>query len=334
LSGRAELEDLVRVYATPGKAGLDGRDGLPGRNGLDGEPGPEGKAGDVGPVGPPGQDGTDGEDGQSINWRGRWKSRSVYRYLDAVELDGSSYICAGDMTRAKPPGPSWDLMAQKGQNVGGVTMLARPGGGGGSGGGGSALIIKDEGVVLDSAVTSVDFTGAGVIATNVGHAVTVAVAASGGGIDPANIVYLESSNPVADGAPAVWDTIYDQLFNDITGTGIPASMGVSLVSGDTTVQVDEAGVWWLELTASPATDQTAQVTLHMNIQGDYAGGPWVKLLSLAVNAQATLSSMLPVIAAQIGSVSLQVKATLFGATPTTPGYVAWEYGVLKIVRLA
>src|SRR4029077_4907350 len=104
----------VRVYATPGKAGLDGRDGLPGRNGLDGrdgEPGTPGKAGDVGPVGPPGQD---GEDGQSINWRGRWKSRSVYRYLDAVELDGSSYICAGDMTRAKPPGLGWDLMAQKG----------------------------------------------------------------------------------------------------------------------------------------------------------------------------------------------------------------------------
>ena len=43
----------------------------------------------------------------------------------------------------------------------------------GSGGGGSALEILDEGVSLDTAVTSINFTGDGVDATNVSHAVTV-----------------------------------------------------------------------------------------------------------------------------------------------------------------
>jgi hypothetical protein len=48
-------------------------------------------------------------------------------------------------------------------------------------GGGSALTVKDEGTTLSSAVTSFDFVGAGVVATNTGGAVTVTVAGGGGG---------------------------------------------------------------------------------------------------------------------------------------------------------
>jgi hypothetical protein len=48
-------------------------------------------------------------------------------------------------------------------------------------GGGSALTVKDEGTTLSSAVTSIDFVGAGVVATNTGGAVTVTVAGGGGG---------------------------------------------------------------------------------------------------------------------------------------------------------
>lgn len=44
------------------------------------------------------------------------------------------------------------------------------------GGTGSALTVKDEGSSLDTAVTSIDFVGAGVNATNTGHAVTVTIA--------------------------------------------------------------------------------------------------------------------------------------------------------------
>ncbi len=47
--------------------------------------------------------------------------------------------------------------------------------GGGGGGGGAALAVKDEGSTLDSGVTSIDFVGAGVTASNVGHAVTVTI---------------------------------------------------------------------------------------------------------------------------------------------------------------
>lgn len=43
---------------------------------------------------------------------------------------------------------------------------------------GSALTVKDEGVALDTAVTSIDFVGAGVTATNVGHAITVTIPSS------------------------------------------------------------------------------------------------------------------------------------------------------------
>lgn len=48
-------------------------------------------------------------------------------------------------------------------------------------GGGSALTIKDEGTTLSTAVTSIDFVGAGVVATNTGGAVTITVAGGGGG---------------------------------------------------------------------------------------------------------------------------------------------------------
>ncbi len=44
--------------------------------------------------------------------------------------------------------------------------------------GGAALTIKDEGTTLDTAVTSIDFVGAGVTATNVSHAVTVTIPGS------------------------------------------------------------------------------------------------------------------------------------------------------------
>jgi hypothetical protein len=43
------------------------------------------------------------------------------------------------------------------------------------------IAIKDEGVIKTSDVNSIDFTGAGVTATNVGNAVTVNVPGGGGG---------------------------------------------------------------------------------------------------------------------------------------------------------
>ena len=59
-------------------------------------------------------------------------------------------------------------------------------------GGGSALTVKDEGTTLSSAVTSIDFVGAGVVATNTGGAITVTVAGGGGGGTSSPIPKLQS----------------------------------------------------------------------------------------------------------------------------------------------
>jgi len=48
-------------------------------------------------------------------------------------------------------------------------------------GGGSAITVQDEGTTLTTALSSLNFTGAGVTATNTGGAVTVNVAGGGGG---------------------------------------------------------------------------------------------------------------------------------------------------------
>lgn len=42
-----------------------------------------------------------------------------------------------------------------------------------------AVVVKDEGSNLTTAVTSLDFVGAGVTATNVGNAVTVTIPSGG-----------------------------------------------------------------------------------------------------------------------------------------------------------
>jgi len=46
--------------------------------------------------------------------------------------------------------------------------------------GGSPVTVKDEGTTLTASLTSLDFTGTGVSATNTGGAVTVAVSGGGG----------------------------------------------------------------------------------------------------------------------------------------------------------
>jgi trimeric autotransporter adhesin len=203
----------------------NGRDGVDGKAALDGTNGQDGTNG---------TNGTDGADGDSIAWRGHW-TKGTYHALDAVELDGSSYIATAT-TRTKPPGAGWDLMAQKGRDGGtagrsynvrgfasgmviddegsrlnggavigeidfagaGVTatlsgskaLITIPGGGGGS-----SLTVLDEGVVLDTAVSSINVVGADAVATNVGHAVTLTVQGP---------LYRQSADPGAVGAGALW----------------------------------------------------------------------------------------------------------------------------------
>ena len=102
---------------------------------LRGETGPQGEKGDQGPQGIRGPQGThtvgrDGEPGApgepGLYWKGPWK-RGTYQPGDAVELDGSSYVCT-IRTTSKPPSKAWDLLAKKGRD--GVDGMDRGGGSG------------------------------------------------------------------------------------------------------------------------------------------------------------------------------------------------------------
>lgn len=60
---------------------------------------------------------------------------------------------------------------------------------GAGGGGGSAITVQDEGTNLTTGVTSLNFVGDGVTATNTGNAVTVTVSGSGGSSIPDYILF-------------------------------------------------------------------------------------------------------------------------------------------------
>ncbi|MCP4381412.1 MAG: hypothetical protein GY798_08345, partial [Hyphomicrobiales bacterium] len=73
-------------------------------------------------AGSDGTDGVDGADGTGLVWQGAWLSSTTYAVLDAVENDGSSYVCklAHTAAAANEPGVGaswstyWDLSAQAG----------------------------------------------------------------------------------------------------------------------------------------------------------------------------------------------------------------------------
>jgi hypothetical protein len=71
------------------------------------------------------------------------------------------------------------------------------------------IAIKDEGVLKTSDVNSIDFTGAGITATNVGNAVTVNVPGGGGGSTGlqsavySSLFTFHTSNSLTAGSPAI-----------------------------------------------------------------------------------------------------------------------------------
>jgi len=58
--------------------------------------------------------------------------------------------------------------------------------------GGSPITIKDEGSTLTTAVTSIDFVGAGVTSTSTGSIVTVTIPGGGGSIDTGSFITTAS----------------------------------------------------------------------------------------------------------------------------------------------
>jgi hypothetical protein len=75
--------------------------------------GPTGATGATGPTGPVG-----------MVWKGSWSSVTAYIINDAVSFAGSSYICILGNTNNSPPNATyWNLLAQTGSSVSGVTYV-------------------------------------------------------------------------------------------------------------------------------------------------------------------------------------------------------------------
>jgi hypothetical protein len=125
-----------------GNAGPTGPQGIQGIQGIQGDVGPTGAQGITGPTGPQGIQGNIGATGAT-----------------------------GPQGVQGPTGPT----GAQGNSITGPTGPTGPAGAG------SSLAIKDEGTTLTSSATSLNFTGAGVVATNVGSDVTVNIAGGGGG---------------------------------------------------------------------------------------------------------------------------------------------------------
>jgi hypothetical protein len=81
--------------------------------------------GDVGATGPTGGTGAVGATGPAgLTWLGAWSDATDYIVDDAVDSDGSSYICILDHTNHQPPnGTYWEVLAAAGSSAPGTPAL-------------------------------------------------------------------------------------------------------------------------------------------------------------------------------------------------------------------
>lgn len=97
----ADGERVVVVTVVTGIRGAAGTQGEAGPQGVSGDPGAAGSAGPPGPRG--------------LTWQGAWAAGVWYVVDDAVELDGSAYLCTQAHSDQPPPNAlCWDLLASKG----------------------------------------------------------------------------------------------------------------------------------------------------------------------------------------------------------------------------
>ena len=103
------------------------------------------------------------------------------------------------------------------------------------GGGGSALEIEDEAVSVDTAVTKINFTGAGVTATQTA-AGEVDVTVPGGGGSSEEVTYVKDIQPNGTTAGAISSGISTRRLNTLEGDNV--SMGITLSSNQVTFAND------------------------------------------------------------------------------------------------
>jgi len=113
-----------------GPTGADGQDGAQGPQGPAGADGQDGAQGPQGPQGPAGNDGADGAQGPQgpagLVWQGAWATATAYAVDDAVENNGSSFVCIqGHSSGSDDDEPGvgantatyWGLLAAKGADA-------------------------------------------------------------------------------------------------------------------------------------------------------------------------------------------------------------------------
>ena len=81
-------------------------------------------------------------------------------------------------------------------------------------GGGSNITIQNQGSTLTTAVNTINFTGNGVVASNVGNIVTVNVSGGGGSLPPqtgnaGKILSTDGVNPLWETMPGVFGLVID-----------------------------------------------------------------------------------------------------------------------------
>lgn len=210
--------------------------GKDGKNGPQGEKGERGNDGLNGLNGKDGKDGVDGKDGQDgisiVDVRVALDNHIVVTLSNGEEIDagfissenganvyatlkqtadtGSLYASITDLqTQITALSSSLSTVATTGSYDDLSNKPTIP----------SNLTVKDEGTTLSSAVTSIDFTGAGVTATNVGGAVSVAISGGGGGISSADIQEFTSAGSSTWTKPAGAKFVYILAYGGGGGGG-------------------------------------------------------------------------------------------------------------------
>ena len=185
IDGKDGAEGPAGPKGDPGADGKDGRDGVDGKDGAEGPAGPKG---DPGADGKDGRDGIDGKDGRAgrdgvdgrdgavglgFRWAGQWRDgQRYYSAYDNPEAPGQAdcvstgrglYLCLQSTTWANPDKDSaaWAAMLKLPAPTAQVVYQPVFGGGGGS----TGITVTQDGATVAENVTSLDFSGVGINAT-------------------------------------------------------------------------------------------------------------------------------------------------------------------------
>lgn len=177
-----------------GRNGRDGKDGLPGRDGVDGKDGLNGR------------DGKDGQDGISVT-------------NASIDFDGSLVFYLSDGTEVNVGEIVPVDIAEKIKVINTMSTNA-------------AVEIKDEGNVITSGVTSINFTGSGVTATASGDAVTVNVTGGGGGSGDVTGPASSTDNAIVRFDGTTGKLVQNSVVTIADTTGNIAGVGTLTTSGN------------------------------------------------------------------------------------------------------